>query len=297
MRESELLSPEAAARVQQIEFFARTRVEGFLKGSNPSHFRGVSPEFMQHRAYVPGDDLRHLNWRIYGRTDRLVTREFEEFTNLDVILVLDFSGSMAYGDAPMSKMDFALHAAALLGYLLNLRNDRFGLAACSEQISFYLPPSNGKKHLAEFYRRLVSLPVSGEARLARCSDLLLHLLRRRSVVLFFTDAYEDPDPLTHAVGQLRLRGHDVTLYQVVHEAEKDLDFTGFTLFRDLETGAVDAADPLEIRQAYRDVVEEHGQALRTGTARFAVEFHSMAVTENWDQVIAALLHERSAMMT
>lgn len=292
MQENDLLTAEAAARVKQLEFFARTRVEGFLKGANPSPFRGTSQEFLQHRAYAPGDDLRHLNWRVFARTDRLVTREFEEFTNLDVILALDFSGSMSFGDAPMGKMDFALHCAALLGFLFNLRNDRFGLASCNREIGYYLPPRNGTNHLAEYFRRLVSLPASGETHLAKCAALLLQLLRRRSVLIFFSDCYEDPENLSKAIGQLGLRGHDVILYQVVHETEKDLDFTGFTLFRDLETGQVDAADPLEIRQAYREVVDEHFQALKSGMASFGVEFHSLSVTENWDRVLTALLHER-----
>jgi len=293
MRETDLISPEAAARVEQIEFFARTRVEGFLKGANASRFRGVSPEFMQHRPYMPGDDLRHLDWRVFGRTDRLVTREFEDFTNLDVVFALDFSGSMGFGDQPMSKMDFALHAAALFGYLLNLRNDRFALASCTDEIGFFLPPGCGRNHLAEFFRRLVSLPIAGETRLERCAELLLKRVRRRSVIVVFSDCYQDPEPLTKALGTLSLRGHDVNLYQVVHEVEKDLLFTGFTLFRDLETGQVDPADPVEIREAYREVVQEHGHELRSGTARFGIEFRELTVTENWDMVLAALLHERS----
>ena len=292
MNETELIHPEAAARVKQIEFFARTRVEGFLKGANPSRLKGVSTEFMQHRAYIPGDDLRHLDWRVFGRTDRLMTREFEDFTNLDVVLALDFSGSMGFGEEPMSKMDFALHCTALLAYLLNLRNDRFALAACTDGIGAYLNPSNGKRHLAEFFRHLVSFPVAGETAVDRCCELLLRRVRRRSVVVLLSDCYQDPEGLTRALGQLSLRGHDVIVYQVVHEDEKDLDFTGFTLFRDLETGQLDAADPLEIRNAYQEVVQEHQHSLKTGTEKFGVEYHQLTVTENWDALLAALLHER-----
>jgi len=292
MKPSELISPDAAARVKHLEFFARTRVEGFLKGANPSHFRGVSPEFMQHRAYMPGDDLRHLDWRVFGRTDRLVTREFEEFTDLDVVLALDVSGSMGFGEDPMSKTDFALHCAALIGYLLNLRNDRFALAACSDDIGSFLPPSCGRGHLADFFRRLVSLSVTGETRLDRCAELLLRLVRRRSVILVLSDCYQDPEDLTRSLGQFSLRGHDVSLYQIVHESEKDLDFTGFTLFRDLETGQIDPADPAEIRGSYREVVADHHDQLKSGAARFGIEFHQLTVVENWDAVLAALLHER-----
>ena len=292
MQTSELLTAEAAARVKQIEFFARTQIEGFLKGANQSKLKGVSVEFMQHREYQHGDDLRHLDWRVFARTDRLVTREFEEFTNLDVILALDFSGSMGYGDEPMSKMDFALHWSALLGYLFNLRIDRFALAHCTDEVGSYLPPGNGKIHLAEFFRHLVTLPVGGETRLERCADLLLQRVRRRSIIILLSDCYQEPETITKSIGRLRLRGHDVILYQVVHENEKDLDFTGFTLFRDLETNQVDAADPLEIREAYREVVAEHCHELKTGAARFGIDYHQITVTQNWDLVLAALLQER-----
>lgn len=295
MRERDLLTPEAVARVKHLEFFARTRVEGFLTGANRSRMKGVSPEFLQHRKYMPGDDLRRLDWRVFGRTNRLVTREFEEFTNLDVVLALDFSGSMGYGLTPMSKMDFALHCAALLAYLLHLRHDRFALAACTDVVGSYLPLGSGRKHLAAIFRQLASLPIDGETRLERCATQLLQRLKRRSSIVIFSDCYEDPEPLTSAVGQLALRGHDVILYQVVHESEKELNFTGFTLFRDLETGQIDAADPLEIAAAYRDVVAEHRRELETGAARFGVEFRQVTVTEHWDFVLAALLDARKSL--
>jgi len=136
-----LLTPDAAALAKELEFFARTRVEGFLKGQNWSWRKGTSTEFLQHRAYVPGDDLRRLDWRVYARSDRLITREYEEFTNLDAVLTIDASGSMAYAGRGMSKIDFVRRCAAMLAYLLNAQNDSFGLAVVGERLDDYLRPS------------------------------------------------------------------------------------------------------------------------------------------------------------
>jgi uncharacterized protein (DUF58 family) len=295
MKQSELLTPAAVARIKKLEIFARKRIDGYMKGANRSRAKGISTEFMQHREYQPGDDLRHLDWKVYARTDRLVTREFEEFTNLDVILAMDFSGSMNFGERPMSKVEFAMHCSAMLGYLCLVGQNRFGLASCSDSVTDWLPPKTGNRHLAEFFRKLVELDVQGETDLKGCAMSLTNLVRRRSLIIAISDCYEDPDGLTHALGQIALRGHDVILYQVVHEDEQELTQTSFTLYRDLETGQLDGADPLEIRDAYRDVVFDHGQKLRDGAASFGIEYHQLTVNEDWGRVLALLLHKRARM--
>ncbi|MDA0839415.1 MAG: DUF58 domain-containing protein [Planctomycetota bacterium] len=293
MNQAQLLTSSAVARIKQLEIFARKRIDGYLKGANRSRAKGISTEFMQHREYQHGDDLRHLDWKVFARTDRLVTRVFEEFTNLDAILVVDFSGSMEFGERPMSKVEFALHCSAMLGYLCFLGQNRFGLASCAESITDFLPPKMGNRHLAEFYRKLVEMNVRGETDLKGCAMSLTNHVRRRSLIIAISDCYEDPEALTHALGQLVLRGHDVILYQIVHEDEQELTQTSFTLYRDMETGQMDGADPLEIRDAYRDVAFEHGRKLSDGATRLGIEYHQLTVTEDWDRVLALLLHKRA----
>ena len=294
MSESELLTAEAAARAKQLEFFARTRVEGFLKGQNWSRRKGSSTEFLHHRMYAPGDDVRRLDWRLFARSDRLVTREYEEFTNLDVVLALDCSGSMSYAGDGMSKVEFARHCAAMLAYLLYCQNDRFGLAVLSDRLVDFVRPSAGKKHMAELFRRMVSTPVAGETALGACAPHLLPRLRRKSVLVLFSDCYEDPRALCRAVGTLHQQGHDAVVFHVYDDSETDLRFAGFTQFRDLETNQMDPADPAEIRQTYRQVFQAHAEALRNGLAAWGVEFYSLPVTEHWDAALARLLQERTS---
>ena len=300
MPPSELLSPAAAARARQLEFFARTRVEGFMRADNRSKLKGRSTDFLQHRAYQPGDDLRALDWRVLARSDRLVTRQYEEYTNLDVILGLDYSGSMGYGgetsgeEGGLSKIQFVRHCAAMLTYLLNLQKDRFGLAVMADRVVDLLVPSTGRKHLARVLNRLMAHLPAGQTDLAPCVDRLARRVRRKSVFVFFSDCYQDPESLTRAIGTLRLAGHDAVLYHVYDPGEQDLAFSGFTLFRDLETGQIDAVDPPAVREAYRDVFRDHVHRLGQGTRRFGIEFHSLATSPDWDVVLAELLHARAA---
>ena len=302
MHDTELLPATAAARAKQLELFARTRVEGFLRGDNLSKLKGSSTDFLHHRAYIPGDDIRRLDWRVFARSDRLVTREYEKHTNLNVILAVDYSGSMGYeGGAPagsgapqgMGKIDFVRHCAAMLAYLLNLQKDRFALAALAQHVVRFVKPAKGRRHMAEVFRELAGRSPEGQTDLAACVTQLAHRVRRKSVFVFLSDCYQDPESLAKALGSLRLAGHDVVLYQVYDPAELDLPFVGFTLFRDLETGQVDPADPLEIRAAYQDVFRQHVLALADGANRFGVEFHSLPTSPDWDVVLAKLLHARA----
>ena len=292
MSATDLLTPHAAALVKELEFFARTRVEGFLKSNNRSKRKGQSTEFMQHRQYMPGDDLRRLDWRVFARSDRLVTREYEEYTNLDVVIGLDASGSMGYGTLELNKIEFCRRCAAMICYLLMGQRDAFGLTILRDRVVRYLRPQSSRKHLVEVLRQLVEAQPTGLTDFAGGVEQLLNQVRRRSVFVFFSDCYQDPDPLTRALGMLAVRGHDVVLYQVYDPAEAELPFAGFTLFRDLEGEGLDAVDPLEIRRAYRDVFAEHTLRIKEGTSRFGTEFHSIPVSVAWDEVLAGLLRER-----
>jgi uncharacterized protein (DUF58 family) len=289
----DLLPEGAEARARELEFFARSRVQGFLKGENRSRLKGASTEFFQHRAYAPGDDLRTLDWRVFARSDRLVTREYEEHTNLDLYLGVDASGSMGYPPAArLTKLRFVCHCAALLTYVLMRQRDRFGLAALGGRNGRFLPAGGGRKHWSAILRELAALEPAGETDLAAGLERLGARARRKSSVAVFSDCYQDPEPLLRALGTLQLQGHDVLLYQVFDPGEADLPFAGFTLFQDLETGKVDPADAPQIREAYRQVFREHVRQLKDGAHRYGIEFHSLAVGEDWDRVFAGLLWER-----
>jgi uncharacterized protein (DUF58 family) len=288
-----LLSPEAAARVKHLELFARSRVESHFKGTHRSRLKGHSTDFLQHRPYLPGDDIRALDWRVYARSDRLVVREREEYTTLDVNLVLDCSASMNFGSGTLSKWEFARHCAALLTYLVVNQRDRVSIAFASDHVLSFAMPGSGGKHMAELFRQLLAREPAGQTDLAACTRELLQFARKRSLFIFFSDCYQDPAELGRSLGILSRAGHDLIVYQVHDPAEADLPYTGFTLFRDVETGQIDAADPKEIRAAYQKVFHQHTRELKSIALSYGVEFRPLPVTDNWETAMAQLLHERA----
>ena len=294
-----LLSAEAAARcVKHLELFARSRVESHYKGAHRSRLKGHSTDFLQHRQYLPGDDIRTLDWRVYARSDRLVIREREEFTTLDVNIILDCSASMNFGSGAMTKFEFARHCAALLTHLVVSQRDRVGIAFASDRVLSFTKPGSGGKHRAEMFRQLLAREPAGQTDLAACTRELLQYARKRSLFIFFSDCYQDPAALGRSLGILSRAGHDLIVYQIFDPAEADLPYTGFTLFRDMENGQTDAAGPEgnfapPIRRVFRI---RHTRDLKSIAMSYGVEFRTLAVTENWEAALAQLLHERATLI-
>jgi uncharacterized protein (DUF58 family) len=199
---------------------------------------------------------------------------------------------MGYGRGDVSKLEFARRCAAMLAYLLVQQNDRCGLAVFGTRLARYLPPGGGRKHLAELFRRLLEAGAQGETDVAACAGQLLRQLSRRSVLLVFSDGFQAPEPLIRGLSMLSLKGHEVLFFQTYDPSETDLDFVGFTQFLDLETQTVDAADPMEIRQAYREVFRTHQQQLRDGLLRAGVQFYPLPVCTAWDETLADILRKR-----
>jgi uncharacterized protein (DUF58 family) len=182
----------------------------------------------------------------------------------------------------------------MMAYVLDGQRDRYGLAAVTARVARFIRPGNGRTHMAEVFRQMAALEPAGETDFRPAIDHLAGRVRRKSVFVVFSDCYQDPEHLTKAIGALTLQGHDTILYQVYHPAELELPFPGFTLFRDLETGQLDTADAVEIRQAYQAVFAAHRATLKSGSRRFGTEFHSLPVSQDWDLVLAGLLRRRRA---
>jgi uncharacterized protein (DUF58 family) len=200
---------------------------------------------------------------------------------------------MAYGPEEMTKLEFSARCIAMLGYLFSRQNDRSALAVFGQRLESFLPPGGGRKHLAEMYRRLATVAGAGETDMVACAQFLLRQVSRRSVVLFFSDGFQDPDALIRGLNMLALKGHEVLFFQVYEPSETDLDFVGFTQFLDLENGQIDAADPAEIRAAYRDVFRDHQQRLRDGLLRAGIQFHALPVCADYDLALANIIRERA----
>ena len=284
---SRFIDPAALARIQNLSLVAKMVVQGFISGLHRSTFLGRSIDFAEHRPYMPGDDIRRLDWRLFARSDRFHVKEFEADTNANFVVAVDISRSMDFGWRGIRKLDYARFLAGSLTAFSRSQRDRVGLAIFDHELREFVPPS--AKHLETVLQHLARAapPPEPDARKRKvaASDLGPPLARlgaalgRRGLVAVISDFYEPPEQVLAAFDRLRVSGHDIMAFHVLDPAELDLDLEGVpgfeesgTRFRDLESGAVLDLSPSRARDRYRNAMFEHIRALRLGFARRDVDY-------------------------
>lgn len=247
-----LFSPLEMRRLAGLRLGSRFTVEGTMVGAHRSNQRGVSLEFSDYRHYVPGDDLRHLDWRAMARSERLYIRQYEQECNLRVYLLVDASGSMGYAGPGRSvtKFQTAVRLAAALAYITVRQQDSVGLTLFADKVGFQLPAGGGAEHLRILANRLADAVPGKETNIADTLHGLAGSIRRRALVVICSDLFDDLDRLRQALAHFRRRKHDVIVYHTLDPAETDFPFEGDTAFTDLETGTELPLNPRELRGAY-----------------------------------------------
>jgi len=253
---SRLLSAREIARLSALTLGSRFTVEGTLAGAHRSPLKGFSVEFTDYRQYVPGDDLRHLDWRVYGRNERLYIRQYEEECNLRVYLLVDASHSMGYGLKGPSKYAFAARLASALAYVTIHQQDSVGLHLFDSQVRLQLPARSGPEHLRVLSNALADHEPSQRTDVARSLHVLAEKARRRALIIIFSDLYDDMDQIRSAVAHFRRRKHDVIVYHVLDRAEMEFPFRDIGNFQDMETGEQLITNPREIRAAYQEAFSD-----------------------------------------
>src|SRR6266508_1728406 len=256
-RERQFLDPAVVARLGTLELKARTIVEGFLSGLHRSPFKGFIVEFAEYRQYIPGDDLHTIDWKVYARNDRLYIKKFEEETNLDCHLLLDVSGSMAYGGHHgMSKFDYAAVLAASLGYLMNRQRDAVGLTAFDENIVSMLPASSRPGHLRSLLVTLERLTTGHHTNVAKPLHQLADSLTKRGMVVLISDLIDEPDRVIRGLKHFQFRGTDVIVFHILDPDEIEFPFDRPTRFEDLESEEEVMAVPSVVRPHYLKAIGE-----------------------------------------
>src|SRR5437764_7324823 len=236
--ERSFLDPAVVARLGTLELKARTIVEGFLSGLHRSPFKGFSVEFAEYRQYIPGDDLSTIDWKVYARSDRYYVKKFEEETNLDCHLLIDVSGSMAYGSHHgLSKFEYGACLAASLGYLMNRQRDAVGLTAFAENVVEMLPASSRPGHLRALLITLDRLTTGRQTNVSKPLHLLADSLTKRGLVVLISDLLDDPDEVVRGLKHFQFRGIDVIVFHVLDPDEIEFPFEQATRFEDLEKSA------------------------------------------------------------
>jgi uncharacterized protein (DUF58 family) len=287
------LDPAVLARVGFSPLLARVVVEGFLNGLHKSPYHGFSVEFADHREYVPGDDLKYLDWALYARTDLYYIKRFEEETNLRCYLVLDRSASMAFGTGLLTKWDYSCFLATCLGYLILRQQDAAGLALFGSKPGIFVPPRCRRTHLRQLMSVMVNHSPEGKTDVPASLRAVVRNLKRRGLVVVISDLIDDPPETLKALKLLAGHRHDVIVFHVQDATELEFPFEGATLFRDLETGEELEVDPAGVRDAYRQQMTDLCAFYRKGLADVGVGYQLMNTRQPYDKALSAYLELRA----
>ena len=288
------LDPKTLDKIKRLDVRARLVVEGFISGQHRSPYNGFAIEFAAHREYAPGDDLRHIDWKVWSKTDRLYIKEYEEETNLKCHLIVDCSKSMRYGEkSGWSKFDYAATAAASLAYLMQQQADSVGLVLFSNQIDKSFKSSSHPSHLKLLLHELEQTEPN---RQTDVSDPFLQLaarIRRRGLVAIFSDLFLDPEQLGEALNQFRLRRNEVVVFHVMHPDELEFPFQENTLFRGIEVDAELFTEPRALRKSYLEAVERYMARVKKVCATAGIDHVLLDTSKPLDAVLSSYLNFRA----
>ena len=286
--------PSALARFGRLDVVAKQIVEGFMIGQHKSPFKGSSVEFIEHRQYYPGDEIRHIDWRAFGKTGKYYIKEFEEETNLRAYVVLDCSGSMAYGKSTLSKFDYGRQLAACFAYLLHMQRDAVGLMTFDTKTRERIEPSTNPKIVQRICETLDHCKSRQETSLGSVFERLIPSLKRRSLVIVISDFFDDLSALRTALQLFQRHRHEVLLLQILAPEEKDFPFSKPTQFRNLELDRDRIlVDPHRLRTIYLEQFQQFQEELRTMSGNSGFDLRTMMTSEPYVTALGAYLASRS----
>jgi uncharacterized protein (DUF58 family) len=289
------LDPAVCARLSRQQIGTRLPMVGNVTGHHKSPHNGSSVEFSQYRKYVPGDDIRRLDWRVYAKTDRFYIKEFEADTNLRCYCVLDVSASMGFTGAGESKFDYARKLIATLAYLFVQQGDGAGLVCLGEKKLHDIPPKRTPAHLQNVFHTLETVQPLGGTALVRTLHDMAEQVRQRALVIIFSDFFAEVEPLLDCLQHLRFQKHDLVLFQLLDRQELDFPFDRPIRFVDLESPASVLAEPAVIKQQYTKALNAHQAALKAGCNRFNAELHTVATDLDYEKVLGNFLLGRAVL--
>ncbi|MCS7468160.1 MULTISPECIES: DUF58 domain-containing protein [Pirellulaceae] len=288
------MRPEVTQRIRRMELTARRVVEGFLSGMHRSPYFGQSIEFLQHRQYNTGDELRHIDWKVYARQDRLHIKQYEEETNLRLTLLVDRSASMSYGEGETNKFDYSASIAASLAYLALRQKDACGVITFDTEVRDIVPAKSNQQQLARILSMLDQVGADGRTDLVRVAKQVGQAIPRRGLVLIVSDLL-GIDSLVEGMRVLRSRGHDVALFHVLHDDEIEFPFNGATRFEGLESDDMLNCNPRALRQGYVEALDQFLNATRKACGRLSIDYIQVRTSDPLDALLARFLSHRTSL--
>lgn len=294
--ETNYLDPEVLQKLGDLELVAREVVEGLRVGSHRSPLRGFSTEFAHHRQYAPGDAMRDLDWRVFGRTDRYYTKLYEAETNFDCTILIDASASMNYASGKVSKLEYAKFLAASLAYVVLKQRDSVGLSVFDSEVRAYLPPRSAMGVILEIDRLLRDVRSVPRTSVAKQLHDIALMMKRRSFVILISDLFSDVDDILAGLDHLRYDGHNVVVLHTLDPYEIEFPFSGTWLFDGLEGEEPLTTQPERIRDDYLASFGEYMEALKTGCVASHVDYTTIDTSRPLDAVLSEFFHLRQSTL-
>lgn len=291
------LDPAVLGKLGNMDLVARSAVEGFFSGLHPSPFHGFSVEYSDHRSYQPGDELKFLDWKAFGRSDKLYIKQFLQETNVSVYILLDSSRSMTFsGSGPVSKLDYGSFLAAALAYLMLGQGDAVGLVLFAEKIVAQMPPSARRTYLNPLLAMLQNNRGLGQTDLASVLHTVAEMMKRRSLVILISDLLDDAGDVFKGLAHLRYLNHDVIIFHTLDRQELTLDYEGLVEFQDMESRARLKTFPQSVKDSYRRRVEEFIEDVTKTSGRSNVDYCLLDTSQPLDKALMAYLARRKVLM-
>jgi uncharacterized protein (DUF58 family) len=286
------LRPEMVAKLNNMSLRARLVVEGYIIGHHKSPYHGFSVEFAEHRAYGPGDEIRHIDWKLYGKTDRYYIKRYEEETNLRSYLILDTSKSMTYTSGPVSKLAYASYLTAALAYLMLNQQDGIGLVLFDTRINHFIPPRSTSSHLNTVLAQLDRIEPGSDTRIGPVLHTMAERIKKRGLVVLISDLFDHPDSILGGLKHFRHNKQEVIVFHVLDRQEVEFNFNTRTRFKDLETGEMITTEPWQIREPYRTVVARFQDQLRRRCRRRQIDYVPLFTDQDLGLALNEYLRKR-----
>jgi len=288
------LEPKTIAQLKNIELKARLVVEGFITGLHRSPYHGFSVEFAEHRQYQAGDELKYIDWKVYGRTDKYFVKQFEEETNLRSIIALDSSASMKFASkGNISKFEYASYLSAAISYLLIKQRDAVGLALYDTKLNTYLPPRSKQSYIYEILRHIAATEPSNQTGTSQALDELAERIKRRGLIVIFSDFFDDAQSVLNALKHFRHKNHEVIAFHILDPREIDFKFGFGANFKDMETGEELITQPYQIQKAYREKLHEFTNTLKKECYAHNIEYQIINTEDTFDKALREFLAKRN----
>ena len=286
------LDPLILAKIDNMALRARLVVEGYLIGQHKSPYHGFSVEFAEHRAYGSGDEIRHIDWKLYGKTDRYYVKRYEEETNLRSYILLDTSQSMTYGSGEITKLDYGSYLSAALTHLMLNQRDAMGLVLFDEKIRKFIPPRAAPSHANIIMGALDKIQSANDTQIRPTLDYMAERIKKRGLVILISDLLDDPAQVLMGLNHFRHNKQEMIVFHLLDRQELEFQFENRTKFRDLETDETITTEPWHIRSAYQELIEMHQRKYRLGCRNQRIDYVPLFTDQPLDLALNEYLNKR-----